>query len=260
MKGSQRKPKALAVMAFAIYMLGLLNYWLSNDNAAVAAKPSKSKTYLRKQETHSYGQLIPHSSQGDALQLPRDFAYPTVAQESRAYIIEGLSDPAIERASLPGSLHSENLDDRGEAVDQTSARGTSDSRQTFTQLVQEIIARSHKETDVLLEIGDLALRHPEPQVRELAVAFLAEIGSDLAVNFLIDSLNDTDLTIRQLALRALYRLGNRVPIKPLVELTLNSSDEAIRTEIRTFVRQFSDPDSVSQIEAHLQRRSTRGVP
>lgn len=239
-------------MAFAIYMVGLVNYWLTNDDATVVAHSSTGGIYSRTPESHSHHQPTPRSSRGDTIQLSRDSGYPTLARENHANLIEEVSDPAIEHAFLPRSSDSQNVDYRGEAVDQINARSASDSRQTFSQLFQEILARSHEETEALVQIGGLALRHPEPPIRELAVAFLAEIGNDVAINFLIDALADTDLNVRRLALHALYRLGNRVPIKPLVDLILNNSDGAIRPEILTLIRRVSGPETVSQIEMYLQ--------
>lgn len=251
MKNTHRKQKALSVMAFAIYMAGLLSYWMRNDGAAVVAPSSSNGSHSRKREGYSHTQRTP-SSQGDTLQPSRDSGYLTEAQQNHGYVREEISDPAIIHEFWPTSSEFQKVDYRAEAVDQISVRSTSDSRQKFTQLFQEIVARSHEEHEALRQIGGLALKHPEAPIRELAVAFLAESGNDLAINFLIDALTDTDLNIRQLALHALYRLEHRVPIESLVDRILNNSDGATRAALLTLIRRLSGPEAVSQIEMYLQ--------
>jgi hypothetical protein len=89
---------------------------------------------------------------------------------------------------------------------------------------------------VALGEANLATGHSNAQVREQGIAYLAQSGDERSVVFLITALMDTELHIRQLSLNALFRRGNRVPVQPLVEFSLNDAG-AMRSQVVALIRQ-----------------------
>lgn len=129
---------------------------------------------------------------------------------------------------------------------------------SFAELAQEIRIQSSnvEESDLFLPIANLATGHPDAQVREQGIAYLAESEDERAVVFLITGLLDPEFHIRQLSLNALYRSGKRVPVQPLIEVALNDAG-AMRAQCLALIRQIAGAgsDEVLRLEARLQEVS-----
>ena len=120
----------------------------------------------------------------------------------------------------------------------------------------EIRAQIPDEADLFLPIANLATGHPNAQVREQGIAYLAQSWDERSVIFLITALMDTELHIRQLSLNALFQRGNRVPVQPLVVFALTTPE--MRSQV---VSAYSADcrrrlDEVARLEAQLRDYST----
>jgi HEAT repeat protein len=217
MKDSRGKHTAVALMTIAICMIAGLVNW---SNSREVSWPEGSD--LTGNPFHTRTHRTAH-------QIAPESGYSPVARTMDKQSLQSLLDGYLS------ATHPRN-----------------NERLTPSELVSEI-SQSREKNEAVLHIAGLALRHSDREIRKQAVALLGEIGDELSINVLIDSLAATDLELRQLALSALQRLGNRVPIRPLVALVLHSEDEAVRAEALTFIRRFADPESIDEIVADLQR-------
>ena len=218
----QANLKGFALIVFVLSFAGLLLYWVHKNDSISTVGPSAGA--IADHKDRPKGQRNAPSVDRDSGEIASRFPHQASPLQ-RNY--------RINHATIStGSL-------------------------SFNELAQEIRAQNPEEADLFLPIANLATGHPNAQVREQGIAYLAQSGDERSVIFLITALMDTELHIRQLSLNALFQRGNRVPVQPLVEFALNDAG-AMRSQVVALIRQIAGAgsDEVARLEAQLRDYST----
>lgn len=232
-----RTQKALVLAAFGIFLAGLGCYWLKNGGAASSGNPgARYEKAAREQQTSSGNPRAAFSFNTNPSRIPRGFDFKASSQQT------------------PGNDSVEVLvDSNPEAGRPINELNVSGASRTSDELVQEITAKSQSKSEVFSQVHGLAQRHPDAKIRELAVTYLAELGNDVSINYLIEALIDPEPRIRQRALESLYKLGNRVPIQTLVDWAARQGDADLRAQVAALVQQLAERAEVSQISEGSQK-------
>jgi HEAT repeats len=246
MKGSQRNQKALALVTFGIFLAGLTCYWLKHNRAPRAAgyKPGSSRYFFNRGTP---------PVRKDLTRSARSFEHQTFSWPDRSSTQEPIEETIPPRTlhAFPSANHtSHTAQEIKDTVNELEISGTS---QTSAELVQEITTRSDSKAELFSRARSLGLRHPDSKIREQALTYLAELDNDLAINSVIEALIDPEPRIRQVAREALYRLGNRVPVQPLIELAARSGNAALQAEVVAFIERFADRAAILQMTEQFQK-------
>src|SRR5688572_13773715 len=212
-----RAQKALALAAFGIFLAGLCCYWLKDDGPVLSKNPgSGSATAGPEQPTAPGNPRAAFSVGANPSPIPRGFDSQALGQQT----------PGND--SVEVLVDSNTRPEAGMPIDELNVSGAS---RTSDELVQEITEKSQSKSEAFSRVHGLAQRHPDAKIREQAVTYLAEIGDDVSINYLIEALIDPEPRIRQRAQESLSKLGNRVPIQTLVDLAARQGDANLREQI-----------------------------
>ena len=236
-----RKQKALALVAFGIFLaVGLYCYWLKTDSGALSGNPgARSEKSGHEQQPAPGNPRAAFSFGANPSPVPRGFDYqafgqPTAGNEPVEVLIA--SNTLNPAASKPIN-----------ELDVSGASRTSD------ELVQEVTAKSQSKSEAFSRVQGLAQKHPDAKIREQAVTYLAEIGDDVSINYLIEALIDPEPRIRQRAQESLSKLGNRVPSQTLVDLAAQQGDPNLREQVTALVQQLAERAEGSQVSDGSQK-------
>src|SRR5262245_37386277 len=246
MKGLQRRQKALALVTFVIFLSGLTCYWLKQNKAP------RNASY-RPRSSRSLFTLRAPSVRKDLPRITERFEHQTFNKPDRSSSQETIEEtiPPETLYAVPSANHSShNAQEINDTVNELEISGTS---QTSAELVQEITTRSDSKAELFTRVRSLGLRHTDPKIREQALTYLAELSNDLAINSVIEALIDPEPRIRQVAWEALYRLGNRVPVQPLIVIAARSGNAALQAEVVAFIERFADRASTLQVTEGFQK-------
>jgi hypothetical protein len=233
-----RKQKALVLAAFGIYLAGLCCYWLKSDRAASSGNPGlRSEKSAHQQQVPSGNPHAAFSFGPAPSQMPSGFDYQgnrTPRDESVEVLVN--SSPINPEASRP--------------INELNVSGAS---RTSDELVQEVTAKSQSKSEVFSQVHGLAQRHPDAKIREQAVTYLAELGNDVSINYLIEAVIDPEPRVRERALESLSKLGTRVPVQTLVDLAARQGDAGLRAQVAALVQQLSERTEVPQSSEGFQK-------
>lgn len=90
------------------------------------------------------------------------------------------------------------------------------------------------------------LKGPDPDLRCLSAAALAEIGGQRAVKPLIDALNDDSPVVRQWAIAALVQIGDPGAVEPIVA-ALTDESTYVRQAAATALGALADPRAIGPL-------------
>mgnify|MGYP001565579380 FL=1 len=120
---------------------------------------------------------------------------------------------------------------------------------------------------ILRQIGDEGVveyilntvRHEDARVRKEAIKALGELKNPLALRALRECLNDTDITIKKSAVRAIAAIGSETAKRMLLERVSEKSfrdrDFDEKKEFFEVLAQWNDPDVVDFMMRILKKRS-----
>jgi hypothetical protein len=232
-----RAQKTLALAAFGIFLAaGLCCYWLKNDGALSGNPEARSEKSGREQQT-SPGTAFSFGTNPSP--IPRGFDYQAFRQQTPG-------NESVEVLVNSNTLNPEV----SKPINDLNVSGAS---RTSDELVQEVTAQSQSKSEAFSRVHELAQKHPDAKIREQAVTYLAEIGDDISINYLIEALIDPEQRIRQHALESLYKLGNRVPTQTLVDLAAQQGDANLREQVTALVQQLAERAEASQISNGSQK-------
>ena len=235
-----RAQKVVVLAAFGILLAGLCCYWLKNDNAALSGKPgARSEKSGHEQQPSAGNPRTAFSFVATPSPIPRGFDYQAFREQN----------PDIESVEVVVDSNTLNPE-AGKPIDVLNVSGVS---RTPDELVQEVTAKSQSKSEAFSRVHGLAQKHPDAKIREQAVAYLAEIGDDISINYLIEALVDPEPRIRQRAQESLSKLGNRVPIQALVDLSARQGDANLREQVAALVQQLAERAEVSQVSEGSQK-------
>lgn len=235
-----RAQKALALAAFGIFLAGLCCYWLKDDGPVLSKNQGSDSAKAGSEQPSAPGNPRTAFSFGaNPSPIPRGFDYQAFRQQN----------PDVESVEVLVGSNTLNPE-AGRPINELNVSGAS---RTPDELVQEVTATSQSKSEVFSRVRGLSQRHPDAKIREQAVSYLAEIGDNVSINYLIEALTDPEQRIRQRALESLSKLGNRVPIQTLVDLAARQGDSNLREQVTTLVQRLAERADVSQVSEESQK-------